>query len=74
MLAVRSLEATVEKYLRNCIRAYFEETQGLQYTLGVIERAMDGGAKAQARLIVETRFSAYAGTERYRELMAQLSQ
>jgi len=72
MLAVRSLEASTEKYLRNSIRAYFDGTKDLSYVLGVIDHAVAGGAKAQARLIVETRFSAYAGTERYADLMAQL--
>jgi hypothetical protein len=66
MLAVRSLGATTEKYLRNCIRAYFDG-QTLHWILGVI-----GAANTQARLIVETRFGEYAGTERYRELMARL--
>ena len=66
-IAVRSIEATTEKYLRNCIRAYFEGTQHLRYIVGVI-----GGAKAQARVIVETRFGQYAGTQAYRDLMAEL--
>jgi len=66
-IAVRSLEASTEKYLRNSIRSYFERTQNLRYIVGVI-----GGAKAQARVIVETRFSQYAGTQEYRDLMAQL--
>jgi len=63
---VRSLAATTEKYLRNCIRAYFEG-QTLHWILGVI-----GAANAQARLIVETRFGHHAGTAKYQELMARL--
>ncbi len=66
-IAVRSLEATVEKYLRNCIRAYFEG-RTLRWIVGVIDGAVDGGAKAQARIVVETRFGQYAGTQAYRDL------
>lgn len=66
-ITVRSLEATTEKYLRNCIRAYFEGTRNLSWILGVI-----GSAKVQGRDIVETRFSQYADTNKYRDLMAQL--
>lgn len=39
MLAVRSLDASTEKYLLSCMRAYFEG-QTLNWMLGVI-----GGAK-----------------------------
>jgi len=67
MLAVRSLEVATEKYLRNCIRAYVEGTRNLRWVVGVI-----GDAKAQARIIVETQFGQYAGTQAYRELMAEL--
>jgi hypothetical protein len=66
MLAIRSPEASTEKYLRNCIRAYFEG-QGLHWMLGVI-----GGANGQARVIMETQFSQYAGSEKYQELMTRL--
>jgi hypothetical protein len=66
MLAVRSLEATTEKYLRDCIRAYFED-RSLKYVLGVI-----GPATAQARAILGTRFGQYAGTEKYRDLIERL--
>jgi hypothetical protein len=66
-IAVRSLEASTEKYLRNCIRAYFEGTRTLRWTEGVID-----GAKAQARIIVEARFGQYAGTQPYQDLMAAL--
>jgi hypothetical protein len=67
MLAVRSLEASTDRYLRNCIRAYFEGPRTLCWIVGVID-----GAKAQARIIVETRFGQYAGTQSYRELMAEM--
>jgi len=66
-IAVRSLESTTERYLRGCIRAYFEESKTIKYIVGVI-----GGAKAQARSILETHFGQYAGTQRYRDLMANL--
>jgi hypothetical protein len=69
MLAVRSIEVSTDKYLRNSIRAYFEGTRNLRWIIGVI-----GGAQAQARVIVETRCSQYAGNEKYRELMAHLQQ
>ena len=67
MLAVRSLEESTEKYLRNSVRAYFEGTRNLRWILGVI-----ASAKAQGRAIMETRWSQYAGTAKYRELIAQL--
>lgn len=67
MLAVRSLEESTEKYMRNSIRAYFEGTRNLRWILGVI-----GGAKAQARIITETRFGQYAGTQAYQDLMVEL--
>lgn len=69
MLAVRSLEASEEKYLRNCIRAYFEEQPGcnLRWIVEVI-----GFSKIQARTIAETRFNQYAGMQAYRDLMAEL--
>ncbi len=67
MLAVRSIEAAQEKYVRNSIRVYFEGTRNLRWIVGVID-----GAKAQARVIVETRFSQYAKTQAYRDLMAEL--
>ncbi len=70
-IVVRSIEATTEKYLRNCIRAYFEG-RSLRWIMGVIDSAVDGGAKAQACIIVQTRFGQYAGTQTYRDLMAEL--
>ena len=66
-IAVPSLASTTGRYLRGCIRAYFEETKNLTYVLGAIS-----GARPQARTIVETRFSQYAGTQRYRDLMEKL--
>lgn len=64
-IAVRSLEASTGKYLRNCILAYFEGQPGcdLRYIVGVI-----GDAKAQARAIMGTRFGQYAGTLAYKDL------
>src|SRR5260370_42497544 len=66
---VRSIEATVEKYLRNCIRAYFEG-RTLRWIVAGIDGAVDGRAKAQARIVVETRFGQYASTRAYRDLVA----
>ncbi len=71
MLAVRSLDASTEKYLRNCIRAYVEG-RSLRWIMGAIDGAVDGGAKAQARIIVETRFGQYAGTQAHRDLVTRL--
>lgn len=64
-IAVCSLEASTEKYLRNCIRAYFESQPGcdLRYIVGVI-----GDAKAQAREIMGARFGEFAGTQEYKDL------
>ena len=66
-MRVRSLEASTHGYIRGCIRAYFEGSRNLRWIVGVI-----GGAKAHARVIVETGFSQYAGSQSYRELMAEL--
>ena len=70
-IAVRSIEAATEKYLRNCIRAYFDG-RSLRWIMGVIAKAVEGGANAQARIIVETRFGQYTGSQAYRDLMAEL--
>ena len=64
---VRSLEASTHNYIRGCIRAYFEGSRNLRWIVGVI-----GSAKANARVILETRFTQYAGSESYRALMAEL--
>jgi hypothetical protein len=68
-IAVRSLEASHAKYLRNCIRAYFEGQRGcdLPWIMSVIATT-----KVQARVIVEARFSQFAGTQAYGNLMAEL--
>jgi len=55
MLAVRSLDASTEKYLRNCIGAYWRALRNLRWIAGVVSSGQDS-----ARVIVETRFSAYA--------------
>ena len=67
-IAVRSLESSTERYLRNCIRAYFGGTRNLRWIVGVT-----GGAKAQARVIVDTQFSHYAGSQAYRDLWVLLN-
>jgi hypothetical protein len=66
---VPSIQAVTEKYLQNSIRAYLDGQPGcdLGWIIGVI-----GGAKEQARIIMETRFSQYAGTQAYLDLMAEL--
>jgi hypothetical protein len=66
---VRSLEVSTHNYIRNSIRAYFEGQPGchLRWIMGVID-----GAKEQARTMVETRFGQYAGSQAYRDLMAEL--
>ena len=53
---VRSLEVCTHNYIRGCIRAYFEGSRNQRWIVSVI-----GDAKAQARVIVETGFSQYAG-------------
>ena len=64
---VRSLEASTHNYIRGCIRAYLEGSRNLRWIESVL-----GDAKAHARIIVETGFSQYAGSQTYRELMAVL--
>jgi hypothetical protein len=66
-ITLRPIEVYAEKYLRNCIRAYFEGTQNLRWIMGVI-----GDGKEQARVIMQSRFGQYAGSQAYRDLMAQL--
>ncbi len=67
-ITLRPIEVYAEKYLRNCIRAYLEGSKNLRWIMGVI-----GDAKEAARVIIQSRFGQYAGTQRYRDLMAQLS-
>lgn len=69
MKAVRSLKAHTEKYLRNSIRAYFEGEPGcdLRWIDGIVR-----SSPVQARSILETCFSQYAPTERYRDLIGRL--
>ncbi|HET8924128.1 MAG TPA: hypothetical protein VFN26_14160 [Candidatus Acidoferrum sp.] len=66
-IAVRSLEASTYRYLRNCIRAYFEGNGTLRWVIGVI-----GGATSQAHEIVAECFAQYANTHAYRELLTEL--
>ena len=69
MKAVRSLGASTEKYLRNSIRAYFEGEPGcdLRWISGILR-----SSPAHARSILETAFSQYAPTEKYRDLLGRL--
>jgi hypothetical protein len=69
MKAIRSLKASTEKYLRNSIRAYFEDEPGcdLRWIGGILR-----SAPVQARSILETCFSQYTPTERYRDLIGRL--
>ena len=67
MLAVRSLEASTERYIHNCIRAYLEGQQDLKWIVGVIGPATD-----QARTILPARFGQYVETERFKDLIARL--
>jgi hypothetical protein len=64
----RSIEVSAAKYVRNCIRAYFEGSQNLRWIMGVI-----GDGKEEARTIAQTRLGQFAGTLRYRDLMAELA-
>jgi len=68
MVPARSLDWT-EKYLQNSIRAYFEREPDcdLEWIVGVL-----GSAKITARTILTARFSQYALTDKYRNLMARL--
>lgn len=66
-MRVRPIEVSAEKYLRNCIRAYFEGTHNLRWIMGVI-----GDGKEQAHAIIQTRFGQFAGTQRYTDLMVEL--
>ena len=69
MKAIRSLEASTEKYLRKSIRAYFEGEPGCD--LRWISRIVRS-SPAHARSILETAFSQYAPTEKYRDLLGRL--
>jgi hypothetical protein len=53
--------------MRGCVSGAYFEGQGLHWMLGVI-----GGANGQARVIMETQFIQYAGSEKYQELMTRL--
>ncbi len=69
MKAIRSLKVFTKKYLRNSIRAYFEGEPGCDLCwIGGILRS----SPVQARSILETCFSQYAPTERYRDLIGTL--
>lgn len=69
MIAVRSLEDSTGRYLRNSIRAYFEGESGcdLRWISGVVR-----SSPGLARAILESRFAQYASTERYRDLITRL--
>jgi len=69
MKAIRSVKVSTEKYFRNSIRAYFEREAGcdLRWISGILR-----SSPIQARSILETCFSQYAPTERYRDLIGRL--
>ena len=69
MKAIRSVKISTEKYLRNSIRSYFEHEAGcdLRWIAGILR-----SSPVQARSILETCFSQYAPTERYRDLIGKL--
>ena len=69
MKAMRSVKVSTEKYLRNSIRSYFESGQGcdLRWISGILR-----SSPFQARSNLETCFSQYAPTERYRDLIGKL--
>lgn len=69
MKAIRSVKVSTEKYFRNSIRAYFEGEPGcdLRWIAEILR-----SSPVQARSILETCFSQYAPTERYRDLIGRL--
>ena len=69
MKAIRSVKVSTEKYFRNSIRSYFEGEQGcdVRWISGILR-----SSPVQARSILETCFSQYAPTERYRDLIGRL--
>ena len=72
-MRVCSIEVATHRYIKHSIRAYFEGQRGctLRWIVGLINHAADG-SREQARVILETQFGQYAGSQAYRELMAQL--
>ena len=69
MKVIRSVKVATEKYFRNSIRAYFEREAGcdLRWIAEILR-----SSPVQARSILETCFSQYAPTERYRDLIGRL--
>jgi hypothetical protein len=69
MKSPRSLDASTEKYIQNSIRAYFEGEPGcdLRWISEIVR-----SSPAHARSILETGFSQYAPTEKYRDLIDRL--
>jgi hypothetical protein len=69
MKAIPPLDARTEKYLRSSIRSYFEGESGcdLRWISEIVR-----SSPAQARSILETGFSQYAPTEKYRDLIGRL--
>ena len=65
-MKVRSVKDSADRYLRNCIRAYLECQPGCDL------RWLGSSAPTEVREVLETRFTRYATTDRYRELMARL--
>lgn len=72
-MRVCSIEVATHNYIKNSIRAYFEGQRGctLRWIVGLINHAADG-SREQARLIMETRFGQYAGSQLYQDLMGAL--
>jgi hypothetical protein len=67
--AIPPAGAPNEKYLRSSIRAYFEGEPGCDLRwISEIVRA----APVHARSILETGFSQYVSTEKYRDLLDRL--
>ena len=69
MKGLPPLDAPTEKYLRNSIRGYFEGRTGcdLRWISDIVR-----SSPAHARSILETGFSQYAPTEKYRDLIGRL--
>jgi hypothetical protein len=72
-MRVCSIEVATDNYIKNSIRAYFEGQRGcnIRWIVGLINHAADG-SREQARVILQTRFGQFAGSQAYRDLMAQL--
>jgi hypothetical protein len=65
---VRSIAESNNRYLRNSIRAYFEERCNLRWVEGVLRASSQ---PAEARAIIESCFADFSKTEQYRSLIDQ---